>query len=42
MFKVGLNKDWAEVASQADFRDVTDEEIVEAIERNRYRQTYIA
>ena len=36
LFKEELIKDWEEVTSQADFRDVTDEEIVEVIQRNRY------
>lgn len=37
LFSSDLEKEWKEITAEADFRNVSDEDIVEAIQKNRYR-----
>ena len=40
LFKNELAKEWEAITSQANFEDVTDKEIVAAIQKKRYGKAY--
>lgn len=37
LFSSGLEKEWKAITAEGNFENVTDEDIVKAIQKNRYR-----
>ena len=38
LFSADLNGEWKEITSEANFKNATEEDIIKAIQKNRYRQ----
>jgi len=36
-FKNDLSKEWTEITKSANFKDVTEDDIIKAIQKNRYK-----
>lgn len=41
LFSDGLNEEWKKITSEADFKNATEEDIIKAIQKNRYRQKHV-
>ena len=42
LFSSDLKKEWQEITAEGNFENVSDEDIVKAIQKNRYRSWYVS